>query len=232
MHHIRPTIDGKTLTPAAISSPSRQVALSAQFDARACQDGDLESMLHEACRTAAEGVGTRFVGLLQHRADEQAFVLQAGIGWQARMVGRVRIAADLQTTAGLAWHFGQAIHFRHLVAGGRIRIPDALARCGVHRVISVPVRGATAEAFGVLEVASAAAGEFVQHDLLFLQALADSVAAAVDRHAGLASQADQTALAAERRVFVRKAAPDAAKGHPGPTLSGLQQDTPAPAGIG
>ena len=163
----------------------------------------MELILHEACRSAAEGVDAGFAGVLQYRADEQAFVLQAGIGMQACLVGRTRVAADLETPAGLAWHTDQPVHFRRLAAGGRIRMPFAVAGQSAHRMVSVPIHGGSEEAFGVLEVGSAEAGEFAQCDLLFLKMLASSVATAVERHAERASRTDRAALVAERRRAVR-----------------------------
>jgi len=203
MHQVGPAPCAAPAIPAAVSLLSRQLAALARFDDLAHQESGLELILHEACRSAAEGVDVRFAGVLQYRADEHAFVLQAGVGVQARLVGRARIAANLETTAGLAWHTNQPIHFRHLVAGGRIQGPDAVTGQGVCRLVSVPVHGESKIAFGVLEVGSAEAGEFTQHDLLFLQALADSVAATVARYADRASRADRAALVAEGRRAVR-----------------------------
>lgn len=239
MHQTGPAPRAAPAIPAAALPLSRQRAALAQFDDLAHRSGDLELILQEACRNAAEGVGAGYAGMLQYRADEQAFVLQAGVGMQARFVGRMRIAAGLDTTAGIAWHANQPVHSRRRAAGGRIRAPDAMAGQGVHRMVSVPVPGKGEAAFGVLEVGSAGPGEFAQHDLLFLQALADSVAAAVGRHADRASRADRAALAAEQRRTrggggraAVGVALNAGKRHRGLAFGGLQQDTQMQTGSG
>ncbi len=162
----------------------------------------MEFLLQEACRSATEGVGAGFAGVLQYRADEQAFVLQAGVGMQAHFVGRTRIAADLGTTAGLAWHVGQPVHFGRFAAGGRLCMLGTAIGHGVRWLVSVPVHGEGEEMFGVLEVGSAATGAFAQGDLAFLQGLADCIGAAVERHADQARRADRAMLAAERRRAV------------------------------
>lgn len=233
MHQTGPAPCAAPAIPAAAPPLPRQRAALARFDDLAHRSGDLELILQEACRNAAEGVGAGYVGMLQYRADERAFVLQAGVGMQARLVGRTRVATDLGNPAGLAWHTNQPVHFRRLPAGGRIRAPDAVTGQGVHRMVSVPVPGEGEAAFGVLEVGSAGPGKFTQHDLLFLQALADSVAAAVGRHADRANRADRAALAAEQRRTRgdaggggrAAAALNAGKRHRGLAFDGLQQDT-------
>lgn len=83
-----------------------------------------------------------------------------------------------------------------------------MIRHGVHQMVSMPVHGFNETAFGVLEVGSAEEGEFFQHDLYFLRALADSVAAAVYRHADRASHEDRAALVAERRHSMHEPQPD------------------------
>lgn len=193
---------------AAVSSLSRQLAAPMRLSSLALRESDLEFFLQEACRSAAEGVGAGFAGVLQYRADEQIFVLQAGVGMQARFVGRTRIAADLGTTAGLAWHAGEPVHFGRFAAGGRLRMLDTAIGHGVRWLVSIPVPGEGEERFGVLEVGSAGAGEFAQGDLAFLQGLADCIGAAVQRHADRACRADRATLVAERRRVVRKPQPD------------------------
>ncbi len=184
MHQISPASSTEIVRYEANPLTPQQAALIGHFDAVAYLQGDLDTVVHEACRAAAEGVGGGIAGVLQYRADEDAFVLQAGVGWPACMVGRTRVAADLGTTAGLAWLTGQLVQFRQLDATGRIRVPEALAGQGVHRMVSLPIRSGSQRAFGVLEVGSAEAGEFTRHDLAFLQGIANSMAMAVGLHAG------------------------------------------------
>jgi GAF domain-containing protein len=165
----------------------------------------------------------------QYRADEDAFVLQAGFGWPARMVGRMRATADLGTTAGLAWLTGQLVQFRQLDAIARIRVPEAVAGQEVHRMVSVPIRGDGRTAFGVLEVGNAEAGEFTRHDLTFLQSIADGVAAAVGLHASRAGQTEQEELAVER-VLALAGGLSTAAGRQGPAGISYQQDARVGAG--
>ena len=161
----------------------RQMSLAAWFSTFIDQHDDLDLIAHEACKVAAVGIRARFAGLLQFRAKQQAFVLQAGTGWQGADASCVRQAVNLTTTAGLAWHTGQLLHFRNLRPCGRVRAIRPMRARGVQSVLSVPVRGEAGEGFGVLEVGSAEAREFARNDALFLRALASDLAAAMERQA-------------------------------------------------
>ncbi len=229
MHQIGPAPSNKAPTRYGLSSPFQQAAPTEHFDAFTLLEDDLDAVACEACQVAAKGAGAGFAGVLQYRADEDAFVLQAGIGWPARMVGRARVAADLGTTAGLAWITGQLLHFRELGVIGRVRVPEALVRQGVQRMVSVPIHGGHKEAFEVLEVGATDAGEFMPGDLAFLQKTADSVAAAVGLHASRAGRREQTELFAGRQVALA-GRPGTAPGRQGPAGTSYQQDGQCGAG--
>ena len=221
-----PSASAKAARGDAAPPSFQQAALIGRFDVLAHLEGNLDAVVCEACRVAAEGTGAGIAGVLQYRADEDAFVLQSGIGWPAGMVGRTRVAADLSTTAGLAWLAGQLVQFRELDATGCIRPLEALAGHGVHRIVSVPIRGDGPRAFGVLEVGSVEAGEFTQHDLSFLQGIANGVAMAVGLHA---SRTEQVELAVARRAALADWL-DVAAGRQGPAGVSYQQDAQGGAG--
>ena len=229
MHQISPAFPVEAVRHEANPLTPQQVALMGHFDAVAYLQDDLDAVVHQACRAAAEGVGGGIAGVLQYRADEDAFVLQAGIGWPARMVGRTRVAADLGTTAGLAWLTGHLVHFRDLNTIDRIRVPEPLIGQGVHRMVSMLIRGDGQRAFGVLEVGSAEAGEFTRHDLSFLQGIANGVAMAVGLHASRASRTEQAELAVERGAALAGRL-DVAAGRQGPAGISYQQDVQRGAG--
>lgn len=228
MHLISPASSAETTTRDAIPS-FRQAALIGHFGAFAHWEGDLDAVVYEACRVAAEGMGAGFARVLRYRVDEDAFVLQAGFGWPSRMVGRMRVMADLGTTAGLVWLTGQLVQFCQLDTIARTRVPEAMSGHGVHWMVSVPIRDGGQKAFGVLEVGSSETGEFTRHDLTFLQSIADGVAAAVGLHASRAGRTEQVELAVERIVALAGRLITAA-GRQGPAGTSYQQDARAGAG--
>ncbi len=215
-----PSIEAVRLAAAFLSFG--QTELMAHFNAYMHRKDDLDAVVCEACRVAAEGVGAGFARVLQYRADEQAFVLQAAVGWPSCMIGRTRIAADQGTTAGLAWLTGQLIHLRHLDAIDRIRMPDATVEHGMRCMVSVPIHGGHQEAFGVLEVGSAGVEEFTRHDLSFLQRLVSSMTMTVGLHSSRASWTEQAEQAVERQA-AQTGRSSTAAGRRTPARSSCQQ---------
>ncbi len=175
----------------------RQMAQAARFGVFAALCEDPQTLFDEACRAAAEGMAVEFAKLLVFRAHERRFVLQAGVGWRAGLVGQARLDADSGTAAGFAWHSGQPVLCNDVVAEGRFRVPALLAEHGVRCSINVVVPGqAGADAFGVLEVEGRGRGDFRTADLGFLQVLAQFLASGVGRIAGRALHEAQGARAA------------------------------------
>ncbi len=229
MHQISLALSAEAMGSEANPVTFRQAALIGHFDAVAFLEDDLDTASHEARRAAVEGVGTRFAGELQYRVDEDAFVLQAGIGWPACMVGCTRVAANLDTAAGLAWLTGQIIQFRRWDAIDRILMPQALVGQGVHWMVSVPVRGDSRNAFGVLEVGCEDDGELTRHDASILKGTANSVATAAGLHAGRTSRVERAELAVERQADLAGRL-DAAAGSQSPAGISYQQDAQVGAG--
>ena len=183
----------------------RELRLAAEFGTFAALSDDQQSLLHEACRVAAEGLGATFAKLLVYQPDERAFVLQAGAGWREGIVGQVRLDADTGTAAGFAWHSGQPIISNDLVSEGRFRVPRILVEHGIIRSINVVVPGDGDAAFGVLEVESSEPGEFAAHDVWFLQLLAHSLAAAIGRGGRQARHDEQAARSTDdHQVLLRE----------------------------
>ena len=224
MHQISPAPSTKTTTRDAAFLSFRQAALTEYFDEFARLEGDLDVVASEACQVIAEGMETRFTGMLQYRVDHDAFVLQAGTGWPDRMIGCTRVAADPGTTAGLAWLTGQLVQFLQLDAIDCIRVPEAMVGHGIRRMVSAPIQGDGQKAFGVLEVGSTDADEFTRRDLTFLQSIADSVAAVVSLQSSWLSRTEQAQLsAAEQAALPGKL--NIAVGRQAPADIIYQQDT-------
>ena len=69
MHQISPA---RSVEAARSEKPPltfQQVVLIGHFDTIVYLESDLHMVIYEACRAAAEGVGARFAGVLQYRAD-------------------------------------------------------------------------------------------------------------------------------------------------------------------
>jgi signal transduction histidine kinase/CheY-like chemotaxis protein len=158
----------------------RQQALLAEFGRRALADSNFEQVLEEAARITALGMQVRFCKVLEFLPDRNRFLVRAGVGWHKGVVGHVTIGAELNSPAGYALHTGKPVISNHLLTEDRFSTPELLVEHGVQRAINVILLGA-GPAYGVLEVDSETPGAFTEHDIDFLQAVANLLGLALER---------------------------------------------------
>ena len=128
----------------------------------------------------ALGMGVRFCKVLEYLPHENQFLVRAGVGWHEGVVGHARLGAELSSPAGYALHTGKPVISNHLQDEDRFKTPELLLEHGVRRALNVILLG-DSHPFGVLEVDSEAPGAFTEHDIDFLQAVANLVGLALDR---------------------------------------------------
>ena len=112
-------------------------------------------------------------------ADNQLLV-RAGVGWDAGVIGRATVGADLASPAGFALRTGKPVISNHLENEQRFRTPEMLRTHGVRRAMNVILQG-DGKPFGVLEVDSKSEDDFEEHDLAFLQGAANLLGMAIER---------------------------------------------------
>ena len=95
-------------------------------------------------------------------------------------MGKASVGADLASPAGFALRTGKPVISNHLENEERFRTPDLLLQHGVRRAMNVILQG-DGVPFGVLEVDSRSEGEFIAHDLAFLQGAANILGMAIER---------------------------------------------------
>jgi len=158
----------------------RQQALVAGFGRVAMQTDSLQLILDEASRVAAEGLDACFAKVLEYLPGDMAFVVRAGVGWSEGVVGHARVGGDLQSPAGYAFRSGKSVVSNHLAGEQRFRTPQLLLDHGIHSAINVLIQSGDGEPFGVLEGDSTDRDDFNEHDVAFLQTLANTLAVAVE----------------------------------------------------
>jgi two-component sensor histidine kinase len=179
----------------------RQQAAVAELGQAALRGLPLLALLDEAARLAAEGLGAPLSKVLEHLREEDALLVRAGVGWREGVVGHARLGTDTASPAGFALKVGAPVISNHLAGEARFRTPRLLADHGVRRAVNVVVAGEAGPAFGVLEADSRDPGEFSEHDIAFLQALANTLGLAIDR---ARDAADREALLAEKDLLMRE----------------------------
>jgi two-component sensor histidine kinase len=191
----------ETLVTSELTLRLRQQELVAAFGLFAMREDRLQASLQEACETAARGLEAQFSKVLVFRPESQDLLIAYGMGWSAGVVGNVVLGADLASPAGYALRTKQPVVSNHLAEEDRFRTPAVLAEHGILRAINVIIDGEKGQPFGVLEVDSTDRQDFTVHDTAFLQALANVVAAAVER---CLRQLEQEALLREKDLLMQE----------------------------
>jgi len=168
-----------------LSSPElnlrlQQQELVAEFGRFAMEADSFQAILNQASVVASRGLEAGFAKVLEYLPGEMAFVVRSGIGWHDGVVGQARVGADLQSPAGYAYRTSKPVVSNHLTNEQRFRTPALLAEHGIHSAINVLISARNAEPFGVLEGDSTRRGLFDAHDVAFLQALANTLATALE----------------------------------------------------
>jgi two-component sensor histidine kinase len=178
------SVAGSEPSVAQFAMRLSQQKLVAEFGLFAMREANsLHDILQEASRVAADGLQTRFAKVLQHQPGEHDFLVCAGVGWDAGVVGHARIGGDLASPAGYAFRTERPVISNHLAGEERFRTPELLVRHGIRSALNVVIRGGDAPPFGVLEGDSTDRHDFGEHDSTFLQSLANTLAAALEMQA-------------------------------------------------
>ena len=168
------------LPPRVLATRLRQQEILAELGVLSLQGVPFAELLDRTVVLAAEGLGAEFSKVMEYIRDRGAFLVRAGCGWGPEVVGRATIGADLASPAGFALRTGKPVISNHLEHETRFRTPNLLVNYGIRRAMNVILRG-DGDPFGVLEVDSRSPGEFSEHDLTFMQGVANIVGTAIER---------------------------------------------------
>ncbi len=172
--------DVPNVTIRALRQRIRQQEILAELGVTALQGAAFDKLLTDTARLVAEGLRTEFCKVLEFEAAENRFLVRAGVGWDAGIVGVATVGADLASPAGFALRTGKPVISNHLENEERFRTPEILRQHGIHRAMNVILQG-DGRPFGVLEVDSRSEDKFVEHDLAFLQGAANILGMAIER---------------------------------------------------
>lgn len=178
----------------------RQQALLAGLGVHALQRHDVAGLLDETARATADGMGTDLCKIMEYLPEEGRFLVRAGVGWDAGVVGHATVGADMASPAGFALKTGKPVISNHLENEERFRTPELLVEHGVRRAVNVILQGNGAP-FGVLEVDSRSEGEFSEDDLAFLQGAANILGMAIERQR---READLAAAVERQKMLLQE----------------------------
>ncbi len=185
----------------------RQQSVLARFGEFALKAEDTDAILTEACRLVGEGLGTDLAKVIEFERHgdprRDRLLVRAGIGWRPGIVGQLRMTPAEAPVEALAVETEEPILCTDVAADTRFVLPDFLIEHGVKAFANVLILGTDSHPpFGVLEVDSRVARDFIPSDIAFLRSYANLIGSAVERIRALnALRASNQEL--ERRVEER-----------------------------
>ena len=158
----------------------RQQEILAELGVISLKRISFDELLIRTVQLTSEGLETEFCKILEYLKEKDRFLLRAGIGWDAGLIGVATVSAGKSSPAGYALQTGKPVISNHLENEERFSTPELLRNHSVKRAINVIIQGDEAP-FGVLEVDSRSEGEFSEKDIAFLQGAANILAMAIER---------------------------------------------------
>lgn len=172
--------DAPDLSALALAQRIRQQEILSELGVTALQNPPFDELIQKTAELTAEGLQADYSKVMEYVPAEKRLIVRAGIGWAPGVVGVASIGADLASPAGFALRTGKPVISNHLENEERFRTPELFAEHGIRRAMNVILQG-DGTPFGVLEVDSRSEGEFVAHDLAFLQGAANILGMAIER---------------------------------------------------
>jgi len=158
-----------------------QQAVVARLGGRALKNGDPEALMHDAVSLIGELDGVEAACIWEVGRDGRRLNLCAGLQDSRRGEGR-RVSAGRESHAGAALDAGIAVIVPDWSDDDRFTMPPAVRALGAASSLAVMIDGKD-RPFGVLDVHSREVGRFGPKDVPFLEASANVLADAFERHA-------------------------------------------------
>lgn len=158
----------------------RQQAVVAELGQRALEDVDLDRLMQDIVSLLAKTLNADYCKILELLPDSKSLLLRTGVGWKEGAVGHAIVGADTDSQAGYTLISHGPIIVPDLRTETRFGAPKLLIDHNVISGMSVVIEG-WKRPFGVLGVHTRQQREFTVDDAHFLHAVANLLAAAIER---------------------------------------------------
>jgi diguanylate cyclase (GGDEF)-like protein len=152
----------------------------ARLTAAALHGTDLPELMSSVVDTVTEALPVDRVQVLTRGASGKELALTWGAGWPAGAVGAATVPANDRTQAGRAFGSGEPVVVEDATVAGHLPEDAMLEEAGVVSSINVPIRTRRGP-YGVLAVHTDRRREFPDADVFFLDAIASTLASALER---------------------------------------------------
>lgn len=157
-----------------------QQAIVAELGQKALAGTDLAGLLDEVVAAVASSLDVRFSRVMELADSGDQLLMRAGFGWRPGHVGHEQVGAGPASLAGFTLHSNDPVVLEDLRTEDRFPVPDLLREHGVVSGLSVIIQGRE-RPFGTLGAYTEEPRTFSQDDIYFLQAVANILAAAIQR---------------------------------------------------
>jgi PAS domain S-box-containing protein len=164
-----------------IENRAHQQAAVAELGHRALAETDVQFVMEEADTLIAQTLGVEYCNVLELLPTGEELLLRAGIGWKEGLVAHATVDAGAGSQAGYTLLSREPVVVKNLSTEERFKGSPLLREHGVVSSMSVVISGRD-RPFGVLGAYTKEQREFTGDDVNFFEAVANVLAAAVQRN--------------------------------------------------
>src|SRR5215217_3588524 len=189
--HAYPSEEGVAMYSRDITQPkreqkeletrTRQQAVVAELGLRALANDDLQALMDDELASVARTLRVEYVKIVELLPGGEELLMRAGVGWEEGLVGSARESAGLGSQAGYTLLVNEPVIVEDLRTETRFNPPPLVQQRGGVSGMTVVIPGRE-EPFGVLGAHSRSRRTFSEDDVNFLQAVANVLATAIERH--------------------------------------------------
>jgi len=160
---------------------AREQETVARFGQLALRGTEVDDLLVEATRILQRVLDVEIAAVLQPLPGGEDVMVRAGVGLPDGIVGSLKVPAGTGSQSGYTMANGSPVIVADWREETRFAQPPMLAEMGTLSGVTVMIRG-KGEPFGVLGAQSGEPGRFGPQDVTFIQAIANVLANAIERH--------------------------------------------------
>lgn len=164
---------------AELKTRERQQAAVAQLGQQALAGKPLDCLMNQAVALVAQILEVESCQVLELLPNRQEFLLRAGVGWKAGLIGQAKIRVGMDSQAGYTLSSTEPVVVEDLRQETRFSSPSLLHDQSVVSGLSVIVPGQN-RPYGVLEAHTSHRRNFTKDDVHFLQATANVLTTAIE----------------------------------------------------